>query len=164
MCKQYRASKENCSYTNIAIPHPPPPPKKITGQLQSERKWRKFGPDFHFILGGERNHLNLLTFPNGKITTPKRDETGKAPAGSRSWQPKAGFLSLACVWLTLSQAHAANALPFYPHIQVNDENGFGFTEDFFVTEESSETEGLKLPAEVKEGELQHRAGCEIQKS
>lgn len=52
MCKQYRASKENCSYTNIAIPHPPPPPKKITGQLQSERKWRKFGPDFHFNTGG----------------------------------------------------------------------------------------------------------------
>lgn len=34
----------------------------------------------------------------------------------------------------------------------------------FVTEESSETQGLKLLAEVKEGELQHRAGCEIQKS
>lgn len=65
---------------------------------------------------------------------------------------------------TLSQAYSANALPFYPHIQLNDENGFGFTEDFFVTEESSETQGLKLLAEVKEGELQQWAGCEIQKS
>lgn len=40
------------------------------------------------------------------------------------------------------------------HIQEYDENGFGFTEDFFVTEQSSETQGLKLLAEEKEGELQ----------
>lgn len=61
---------------------------------------------------------------------------------------------MGCVWLTLSQGYPANALPFYPHIHVNDENGFGFAEDFFVTEESSETQELKMLAEVKEGELQ----------
>lgn len=44
--------------------------------------------------------------------------------------------------------------PFIPHIHVNDENGFRFAEDFFVTEERSETQGVKMLAEVKEGELQ----------
>lgn len=112
------------------MPHPHLPHQK---NHRSTSKGKKMEEDWFrlpFQYWGKRGTTSICWyFPMAK-SPPHRDETGKAPVGPTSWQSKAGFLSLGCVSLTLSQAHSANALPFNPHIQINDENGFGFTEEY----------------------------------